>query len=396
MDEAPRRQLLTGARLFTGEQILDDHALLIEGGRILDIVPAGNLPGGVRLHERHLLAPGLIDVQVNGGGGVLFNDTPTLEGALAIAAAHRKLGTTSLLPTVITDTPEIMAAAAEAAAHAAAIPGSGVRGIHLEGPFFNPKRAGVHPRHLFRTPDARDLDALCALAARFAPFGRVVLTLAPEQVPPEAITRLAEAGVRVSGGHSAASLECTDAALRAGMTGFTHLFNAMPPLVSRAPGIALAALTDSASYCGIIADGIHVHPAMLRLALATKPTDRIMLVSDAMPCAGTDLAEFVVQGRRILRQDGRLQTEDGVLAGADLDLEQAVRQAVALLGVSTQVALRMASLIPARFLGLDDRLGRLAPGFEADIVLLDERLHVRGSWVAGQPTPAHLRTGRDC
>ena len=392
MDAAPRRHLLTNARVFTGEHILDDHALLVEGGRILDVVPAGAIPGGIRLDERHLLAPGLIDVQVNGGGGVLFNDTPTLEGALAIAAAHRRLGTTLLLPTVITDTPEIMAAAAEAAAQAAAIPGSGVRGIHLEGPFFNPERAGVHPCHLFRAPDARDLDALCALPARFAPFGgRVILTLAPEQVPLEAIARLAAAGVRVCGGHSAASLECCEAALRAGMTGFTHLFNAMPPLVSRAPGIALAAITDPTSYCGIIADGIHVHPAMLRLALATKAADRIMLVSDAMPSAGTALTEFMVQGRRVLRRDGRLQTEDGVLAGADLDLAQAVRQAVALLGVSTEAALRMASLIPARFLGLDDRLGRLAPGFEADMVLFDESLHVQASWVGGQPTALPTR-----
>ena len=391
MAATSRRHLLTGARIFTGKRILDDHALLLEDGRILDLVPAGNLPGGVRLNERHLLAPGLIDLQVNGGGGVLFNDTPTLEGALAIAAAHRKLGTTSLLPTVITDTPEIMAAAAEAAAQAASIPGSGVRGIHLEGPFFSPERAGVHPRHLFRTPDARDLDALCALPARFAPGGRVVLTLAPEQVPLETIARLAAAGVRVCGGHSAASLECTEAALRAGMTGFTHLFNAMPPLVSRAPGIALAAITDPTSYCGIIADGIHVHPAMLRLALATKQADRIMLVSDAMPSAGTAITEFAVQGRRILRLDGRLQTEDGVLAGADLDLAQAVRQAVALLGVSMERALRMASLIPACFLGLDDRLGRLVPGFEADIVLFDESLHVQASWVAGQPTKLPTR-----
>ncbi len=221
----------------------------------------------------------------------------------------------------------------------------------------------------------------------------MLLTLAPEQVPAAAIARLAAAGVRVSGGHSAASLEDSQAALRAGMSGFTHLFNAMPPMAGRAPGIALAAMTDAASCCGIIVDGIHVHPAMLRLALAAKPAGGVLLVSDAMPPAGTDLSEFVLQGRRVLRRRGRLETEDGVLAGADLDLCAAVRQAIALLGVAPEEALRMASLYPARFLGLDRELGRLAPGYRADIVLLDDRLRAAGSWVAGTWLAARRATG---
>ena len=382
------RRLLAGARLFTGEAMLDDHALLIEGADILDIVPnhSGGSAERVQLPEAGLLAPGLIDLQVNGGGGVLFNDVPTLDGALAIAAAHRRLGTTGLLPTVITDTPPVMRAAADAAAQATKIPGSGVLGVHLEGPFFNPEKRGVHQEALIRLPDETDLAMLCALPGRFAPDGRVLLTLAPEQVPHAAIARLAQAGVRVSGGHSAASLECTQSALQAGMSGFTHLFNAMPPLTSRAPGIALAAMTDARSFCGIIVDGIHVHPAMLRLALAAKPTGGMMLISDCMAPIGTAMTEFMLQGRRILRRDGRLQTEDGVLAGADIDLLQAVRNAVALLGVPLAEAWRMASLYPARFLGLDHRLGRLAAGYRADMLLLDEHLHPVATWVAGSPS----------
>ena len=365
--------------------MLDDHALLIEGGEILDIVPQGSSQHAelITLPESGLLAPGLIDLQVNGGGGVLFNDTPTLDGALAIAAAHRRLGTTGLLPTAITDTPAVMRAAARAAAQAAAIPGSGVLGVHLEGPFLSPERRGVHRQDLVRAPDEADLAMLCDLPRRFGTHGKVLLTLAPEQVALAAISRLARAGLRVSGGHSAASLDCTHAALRAGMSGFTHLFNAMPPLASRAPCIALAAMTDPASCCGIIVDGIHVHPAMLRLALAAKPAGGLLLVSDSMPPAASGIMEFMLQGRRILRRNGRLETEDGVLAGADLDLCQAVRNAVAMLGVTLREALRMASLYPARFLGLDDRLGLLAPGYRADLVLLDQDLRPCATWVAG-------------
>ena len=381
--------MLTGPRLFTGEAMLDRHALLIEDDEILDIVPQGLDCGAevIDLPASGVLAPGLIDLQVNGGGGVLFNDTPTLEGALAIAAAHRGLGTTGLLPTMITDAPAAMLAAARAAAQAAAIPGSGVLGVHLEGPFLSPERCGVHQRRLIRTPDAADLAALCGLPALFGDGRRVLLTLAPEQVEHSAITRLVQAGLRVAGGHSAASFECARSALHAGMSGFTHLFNAMPPLASRAPGIALAAITDADSCCGIIVDGIHVHPAMLRLALAAKPAGGMLLVSDCMPPAGSAITEFMLQGRRILRRDGRLETEDGILAGADLDLCQAVRNAVAMLGVTLDEALRMASFYPARFLGLDDRLGLLAPGYQADLVLLDDRTHACATWVAGRRYP---------
>jgi N-acetylglucosamine-6-phosphate deacetylase len=380
------RRLLVGARLFTGETILDDRALLIEDAEILDIVPAGSDCAAMRivLPENSLLAPGLIDLQVNGGGGVLFNDAPTVQGALAIAAAHRTLGTTGLLPTVVSDRPDIMLAAARAAAEAHALPSSGVLGVHLEGPFFNPERRGVHQQHFIRSPDETDIVQLCALPEQFGLHGRVVLTLAPEQVPHAAITRLSQAGLRVCGGHSAASLECTQAALQAGMSGFTHLFNAMPPLSSRAPGIALAAITDPNSCCGIIVDGIHVHPAMLRLAVSVKPRGGMLLVSDSMPPAGTGVAAFTLQGRHILRRHGRLETEDGVLAGADIDLAGAVRNTVSLLGLDAEEALRMASLYPARFLGLDHRLGRLKGGYRADITLFDETLHPLATWVAGQ------------
>ncbi|WP_225889779.1 N-acetylglucosamine-6-phosphate deacetylase [Indioceanicola profundi] len=380
------RHALAGARIFTGEEFLDGHAVLLEGGRILDLPPEGSLPPGLpveRLPAGSLLAPGFIDTQVNGGGGVLFNDSPTAEACLAIAAAHRRFGTTSLLPTFITDAPDRMAQAAAAAAEAAAIPGSGVIGVHLEGPFLAPARKGVHEEGFIRTPGEADIEALCALPARFAP-GRVLVSLAPEMVTDAQIARLAAAGVVVAGAHSAAGFDRTLAAVRAGLRGFTHLFNAMPPLMSREPGIAGVALSTPDTFCGLIVDGVHVHPAILRLALAAKPAGTLFLVTDAMPPTGTDVTSFPLYGRTIHRRNGRLETQDGVLAGADIDMATAVRNCVTLLGLDLGEALRMASLYPARFLTLDDRLGRIAPGHVADLVLLDGEVRVLDTWVAGR------------
>jgi len=379
------RRLLAGARIFTGETILDGHGLLLEGGRILDLPAAGANPPGVaveRLPEGTLLAPGFIDSQVNGGGGVLFNDTPTAAACRAIAAAHRRFGSTALLPTFITDAADRMAHAVTAAAEAAADPASGVVGIHLEGPFLAPARKGVHEESHIRRPTTADIDLLCGLPGRF-PHGRVLVSLAPEVVDEADIARLAAAGVIVAGAHSAAGYDRTCAAFRAGMRGVTHLFNAMPPLANREPGIAGAALATPDIFCGIIVDGVHVHPALLRLALAAKPRGTMMLVTDAMSPTGTPADRFPLYGRTIHRRNGRLETADGVLAGADIDMATAVRNTVALLDIPVEEALRMASLYPARFLGLDATRGRIAPGYRADLVLLDGALGAVRTWVGG-------------
>jgi N-acetylglucosamine-6-phosphate deacetylase len=378
------RRLLRGARIFTGDNFLYGHALLLDGRRILDLVPdtttvqaeATELPAG------SLLAPGFVDTQVNGGGGALFNDTPTADAIRTIVAAHRRFGTTSLLPTFITDATDRMHHAARAAAEVTAESCSGAIGVHLEGPFLRMERRGVHDASFVRAPEAADLAFLAGLPAQF-PHGRVLLSLAPEIVPLPAIAALAAAGLRLAGAHSAATYDETVAAIAHGLTGFTHLFNAMPPIQNREPGIAGAAIDDPSTWCGLIADGVHVHPATMRLALAAKPRGKIMLVTDAMPPLGTDAESFALYGRTIHRRDGRLVTDDGVLAGADLDMAQAVRNCATLLGGDVGEALRMASLYPARFLGLDDRIGRLAPGLFADIVLLDPSVRVLGTWVGG-------------
>lgn len=381
------RQLLTGARIFTGETILDGRSLLVGDGRILDIVAPGRSPPGadrtVALEAGDLLAPGFIDIQVNGGGGVLFNERPTPEATLAIAAAHRRFGTTGLLPTIITDTPECHRAAAEAAVTAVAQPGSGVLGIHFEGPFISPQRVGAHDPRFVRAPDAADLDFIGGLPARM-PGGRVLLTLAPECVEDAALSQLLAAGVILSVGHTMASAERVVEAFDLGVRGVTHLYNAMPGIANRQPGPAGAALADRRPWCGLIADGHHVHSLMMRAALAARPRGRMMLVTDAMPPTGTDADRFELNGRTIYRRGGRLVLADGTLAGADLDMATAVRNAGTLIGLPLEESLRMASLYPAEFLGMAGERGRIAPGWRADLVLLRPDLTVRGTWVEGE------------
>jgi N-acetylglucosamine-6-phosphate deacetylase len=371
------RHAVAADRVFDGERIHEGHAVVVEEGRIAGLVPRREIPASmpVETFDGAWLAPGFIDVQVNGGGDVLFNDDPTPEGITAIAAAHRRFGTTALLPTLITDRPGTMTAAISAV-QATLRSNPSVLGIHLEGPFISPERPGVHDPSFIRSPDAGDIERLTGLR------GVTLVTLAPECVPAGFIARLAQAGVRVCLGHSMATYAETKLALDEGLSGFTHLFNAMRPLNSREPGPIAAALeTPGASY-GVIVDGAHVHPAMLRLALAGQ--GRPMLVTDAMPPVGGMQNRFGLYGNEIVVQDGRCLRADGTLAGAALDMASAVANAVRLLGAPLPQALRMASTNPAEFLGLGDELGSLKPGYRADLVAFTpDKVGVLATWVAG-------------
>jgi N-acetylglucosamine-6-phosphate deacetylase len=374
------RHAVAAATVFDGAVLHRDHAVIIEGSAISGLVPTRDLPSGLpvrRLPDGAWLAPGFIDVQVNGGGDVLFNDTPTVEGIAAIVAAHRRFGTTALLPTLISDTADKMRAAG-AAAEAALQSVPGVLGIHFEGPFLSPERAGVHDPAMLRPPTSRDLKFLTKPRA-----GVTLVTLAPERMPQGFVADLAKAGIRVALGHSMASYAETRAALAEGLTGFTHLFNAMRPLASREPGPIAAALETPDAFYGLIVDGEHVAPPMLRLAL--RGLGQAMLVTDAMPPVGGSRTEFRLGGKQVVVRDGRCTTEDGTLAGAALDMASAVRNCVRLLDLPLAAALRLASPAPAAFLGIADRLGHLAPGYRADIVALDPAgIRVLGTWVAGE------------
>jgi N-acetylglucosamine-6-phosphate deacetylase len=369
-------------------RVLGEHgprgglAVLVQGERILAVTDI-NDPRIARARQHdlhgHMLLPGFIDVQVNGGGGVLFNETPTVDALRTIAAAHRKFGTTGMLPTLITDTPEVMHAALKAVNEAIAQGVPGVLGIHVEGPFLATARKGIHNASLFRLPNADDLRALTQ-----GNRGVVMLTLAPEQVSHDVIRQLSEAGVIVVAGHTGADYATTRAALEAGVSGFTHLYNAMTPLGSRDPGVVGAALDDPHSWCGLIVDMHHVHPASLRIAIAAKARGKSVLVTDAMPPVGSDSHSYVLNGQTITARDGICQSDDGVLAGSALDMATGVRNLVHKLGLPLAEASRMASAYPAAWIGLDRAQGRLVAGQRADFVIMDDALVIKETWIGGQ------------
>jgi N-acetylglucosamine-6-phosphate deacetylase len=366
-------------RTFDGERMREGAVVVIGDGRIRDVVNRDALARDIQV-QRLLgtLAPGFIDVQVNGGGGVLFNDLPTTEGIRAIGDAHRRFGTTGFLPTLVTDTREKMAAAVAAVrdGFGAGIPG--LLGVHIEGPFLNPARKGVHDPQLMRPIEEEDLRIMTSPGT-----GRTLVTLAPEMVPLTTVKRLVEAGVIVSAGHTAATSDILDEARRKGLRGYTHLFNAMPSLAGREPGPVGAALSENETWLSLIADLHHVSAPSLRVALSAKSPDKVMLITDAMPTVGTELHQFALQGRTVFRRDGRLTTADGTLAGSDLDMATAVRNTHFKLGVDLAIALRMASLVPAEFLRLGNELGRIEAGHRANLVLLDDELRVRSTWIDG-------------
>ncbi|OOG59286.1 N-acetylglucosamine-6-phosphate deacetylase [Rhodanobacter sp. C03] len=372
---------LVNARVLTPGGWRNNIAVLLDGDRIVDLLPPADLR--VRHAQQHdlqgaMLLPGFIDTQVNGGGGVLFNDAPTVETIRRIGAAHRRYGTTGFLPTLVSDSVDVMRAALAAVEQALAEGVPGVLGIHLEGPYLAPARKGVHDPKFFHTPGSEELALLCAPHR-----GVRLLTLAPERVPLASIGALAAAGVIVCAGHTAADYATTQAALDGGVRGFTHLFNAMTPFGSREPGVVGAALEDIDSWCGLIVDGHHVHPASLRVAIAAKARGKMLLVTDAMPPVGAEHPDFVLNGETITAKDGICQTAQGVLAGSALDMAGAVRNAVEMLGLPLDEAVRMASTYPAEFLGLGASHGRIAAGYQADLVVLDDGYQVQQSWIGG-------------
>ncbi|TGV24236.1 N-acetylglucosamine-6-phosphate deacetylase [Mesorhizobium sp. M4B.F.Ca.ET.143.01.1.1] len=377
------RFALTGARIFDGADWHDNAALVVSGGLVEAILPAGAIPAGVdRIETDGLLAPGFVDLQVNGGGGVMLNDHPDVASIETICRAHASFGTTALLPTLITDTPAITAAAVAAGAAAARQKVPGFLGLHLEGPHLSVARKGAHDPALIRPMTDADQAALIA-ARKELPV--LLTTIAPESVEPARVAALAKAGLIVSLGHSDTGYATASAFAAAGATVVTHLFNAMSQIGNREPGLAGAAIDTGGLSAGIIADGIHVDPATMAIALrAKKGPGKIVLVTDAMATIGTDMTSFTLNGRTIYRKDGSLRLADGTLAGADLDMISAVRFMHRVVGLELGEALRMASLYPAEAIGQAHRLGRFANGTAADIVALSEDLDVKSVWIGGK------------
>ena len=367
-------------RLFDGLSMHHDVLLETGGGLVQGIVGAGAAGEALSLPPDCTVAPGLVDIQVNGGGGVLFNDTPTARGLARLAHAHAMQGTTALLPTLISDTRSRVAQAVEAVrlAHGS-VPG--VLGIHLEGPFLRPERRGIHSLDRIASFDgASDLALLSALGGA----GKTLVTLAPECVPQGTVRALRALGVLVFAGHTDASFEQTQSAVAEGLDGFTHMFNAMSQFSARAPGSVGAALLAPGCYAGLVLDGHHVATGSVAVLRAARGLERVVLVSDAMPPAGTADTAFMLQGVPIQVEAGRCVGPGGTLAGAAITLADAVRIATLQYGFALESALACAARVPAQLLGLADEYGVLRVGARADAVVFDGALRVCGVMQGGQ------------
>ena len=371
---------IASTRIFDGEQFLHEHCVILRGAAIEQILPLADCPAG--LHIEHLpegtLAPGFVDLQVNGGGDVLLHNAPSKASVQKMQLAHRTRGTTSLLPTVLSDTAQVQQAAAQAIKEALEDGNPGIAGLHLEGPFFSAEKRGAHHRDRIRSLQPADLEFLCELQSF-----PVMITLAPEQVEHTQLEQLVRSGLMVCAGHTNASYEEIATAAEHGLQGVTHLYNAMSPMTSRQPGTVGAALDIDTLWAGIIADGHHVHPAAIRLALAAKPAGKLVLVSDAMATVGGQNTQFELYGECIREQDGRLVNDQGALAGSAIGMIDAVRYCHREVGIALDECLRMASLYPANILHREDELGRIAAGYRADLVQFDYNFCVQSTWLAG-------------
>lgn len=371
------KQTLIAGQVFDGETFHQNLPITIDDGHII----AFDTVAGIEpIKVVGTLVPGFIDVQVNGGGGALFNAVPSVVGIETIGRAHAQFGTTGFLPTLITDNIDVMRTAADAVAEAIAAASYGVLGVHFEGPHLSVPKKGVHPQSHIRHIS----DAELAIFSR-TDLGTKVVTLAPENVSVDVIKTLVAQDVRVCLGHSNADYQTVIAALEAGATGFTHLFNAMSPMGSREPGMVGAAIESRDAWCGLIVDGHHVHGAAAKVVIYAKPRGKVMLVTDAMPPVGmAQDASFELFGTRVIRQGDRLNAVTGELAGCVLDMAQAVNNSVNMLGLEFGEALRMASLYPAQFIGQDSVRGSLKVGKKADMVLLDQQRKVIRTYIGGK------------
>ncbi|HWU65235.1 MAG TPA: N-acetylglucosamine-6-phosphate deacetylase [Ensifer sp.] len=375
---------IRGARIFDGHKWHENKVLVLDGDRFAGLVEPYDVPPGAEYvdYDGQWLVPGFIDLQVNGGGGAQFGDVTSLEAIRTITAAHARFGTTKLLVTLITDTPETTELALQAghAAQAARVPG--YLGLHLEGPHLSLARKGAHDPALIRPMQAADVERLLRYHSG---VGVLLTTLAPENATLEQVKILTEGSILVSIGHTDTDAKTAKAYFAAGASMVTHLFNAMSPLTHREPGLVGAALDSTHVFAGMIADGYHVDPIAMGIALRAKAGPaKIFLVTDAMSPIGTGMTGLMLNGRQIFRRDGRLTLADGTLAGADIDMLGCVKTASNLLDLPVEEALRMASLYPAEAVGIAGTHGRIAPNFVADFVVLSPALDHIATWIDGR------------
>ncbi len=381
-----KKAVLANARVLVNDCFVDNHAVVVESGYVTAVAPLERLKGENCVTDLTgmFLVPGFIDIQINGGGGLLFEPDSTVDDISKIAHAHRRAGTTGFLATLISADLDGIQRFMATVHKAMEMGVPGLLGVHLEGPFLNEKRDGIHDASRFRRLTGADVAQLSLLKR-----GVTLVTLAPELCEPSLISILSERGFIIAAGHSDATYEEMKEALARGVSGVTHLFNAMSPLAAREPGVVGAALEDNNCWCSLIIDGHHVHPSVLKLATAMKPANKLILISDAMPTVGTELSSFWLHGRKIEVVDGACRGPSGTLAGACLDMATAVRNAGETLGVPLERAALYAASNPANFLGIGTTVGRIAPGYRADLVAMDADLQVQRTWIKGEEAPTH-------
>lgn len=365
-------------RLFDGERFIDNQVLTIADGKILAI---DEDTSQVDVVASGLVVPGYIDLQVNGGGGALFNDQPSVDKLKTIMAAHAKFGTTAMLPTLITDKVSVMAEAADAIAQAIKEGVPGIIGVHFEGPHLSVAKKGTHCADYIRAISEAEWQVLSR-----QDIGEVMVTIAPETVSAEEIQHMVELGIKVCLGHTNADYQTAEQAVNAGASGFTHLFNAMSPLQGREPGVVGCALLNDNTSCGLIVDGHHVDYASCKLAIKTKPQGKVFLVTDAMPPVGTEQTQFALYDRTVYVEDGKLTSTTGELAGSSLDMAAAVKNTHEGLGIALDESLRMAALYPAQYIYQDKDVvrGELKVGKQADFLILNDDLSVAQTWISGK------------
>ena len=374
-----QQQWITGAKVFDGDELRDGLGILVDNETIAAVLPANQTPKQAKsvVLSGGILAPGFIDVQVNGGGGIMVIDDPSIPGIQKVVAAHRKFGTTNMMPTIMSDTKERMSHAVKLISHAAESEPC-VLGVHIEGPFFCASRKGAHKSKFIRKPDDTDLAWLSS-----SKRGKTIVTLSPDAVEPAYIRTLTESGIIVCCGHSNATYNKVVSALQAGMSGFTHLHNAMLQTSAREPGVVGAALESKDAWVSVIVDKNHVHKTTLLNSLKTKPSTKFILVTDAMATVGTDKKSFKLYGEEIHLRQNKLVNDEGLLAGSAISMMDAVKNTTQWLGLPLQESLRMASLYPAQFLG-EPKLGKIKPSFQANLVHFDSHYNVNATWVNGK------------
>jgi len=394
MSQPGHTHAITAPIVFDGDVFLREHCIILRDDAILGVQPLHQRPKDIPLETfpSGTIAPGFIDLQVNGGGGMLFNNAPTQESLEQMLSAHRSCGTTSIMPTVISDDLAVQQQALEAVQAFRAKGSEGVLGIHMEGPFLNPEKCGVHKQAALRKPLQEDITWLMN-SAKDTP---IILTVAPEIVTPAQIQQLTSAGIVVCAGHTNASYEDMAAAVASGLQGVTHLFNAMSSIQARKPGAVGAALDIDTLWAGIIADGHHVHDAGIRLAARSKPAGKLILVSDAMATVGSTQETFTLYGADVRSSGTRLTNGDGKLAGSAIALIDAVAHIHQNVGLPLDEALRMASSYPATVLHRHNTLGRIQKKYRADLIHFDENFNVHRTWRAGAVQLHSHQTSLSC